>query len=160
MKKSLTKREKEVLNTLIENSKLTDTQIAKRLKTSRPTISKIRSRLENEAFILKYSAQPNYTAVGMKLHALILFRWVDYSKKKELEETIQYIRGLEQVQFFMKGEGMENKSMSFVSTHTNLASFEKFINELKEKWADNVDNISTFISTSDGLYKPFTFSNI
>jgi len=51
----LTLREKQVLKELIKNCKIGDQEIARRLKTSRPTILKIRKRLEKKEIIRGYT---------------------------------------------------------------------------------------------------------
>ena len=52
--KNLSTREKQVLSELLKNCKISDQEIARRLKTSRPTIFKIRERLEKKGIIKGY----------------------------------------------------------------------------------------------------------
>lgn len=155
----MTRREKEVLQHLFRDGRASDIDIAREIKTSRSTVAKIRKRLEDENLVLRYIAQPNYPALGINLHAIVLFRWIDFSKKKRLESMIHYIQTLPQVTFFMRGEGINNKSMAIISAHDDFESFESYLQNLKEKWAGDVENLDVFISASDGVYKPYSITD-
>ncbi len=159
MRRALTKREKEVLQHLFTDGRASDIDIARKIKTSRPTVAKIRKRLEDENLILRYTAQPNFSALGINLHAIVLFRWIDFSKKKRLDSIIHYIQSLPQVIFFMRGEGINNKSMAVISAHPDFESFESFLHALNERWADDVENLDVFLSASDGVYKPYSITD-
>ena len=76
---NLTPREKQVLTELLRNCKISDQEIARRLKTSRPTIFKIRERLEKKGVIKGYVPLIDFGKLNLNLQAVILYRWRDYS---------------------------------------------------------------------------------
>lgn len=157
---NLTKREKQVLVELLKNCKITDQEIARKLKTSRPTIYKIRKRLEDEKIIKNYFPILDFQKIGLSLQAIILYRWKDYSKTNELEKTIKFINSLPEVVLFIKGEGIGSKTDLIISLHKDLKEYETFIRKLKYEWKDNVEDVEVFLSSIDAISKGYDLSSI
>lgn len=157
--KNLTNREKQVLLELISNCKTSDQEIARKLNTSRPTILKIRKRLEKKGIILGYTPIINYEKMFLNLQAVILYRWKDYSKSKELEEIIKFIKDQPETILFVKGEGAGSKTDLIISIHENLRDYEDFIRKLKYQWKDYVENVDVFLSSMDGLFKNYELAS-
>lgn len=155
----LTTREKQVLTELLKNCKISDQEIARRLKTSRPTIFKIRERLERQGIIKAYVPLIDFEKLGLHLQAVILYRWKDYSKTTDLERTIKFIKSLPEVILFIKGEGMGSKTDLIISIHEDLKDYERFIRRLKYEWRDNVENVEVFLSSIDGISKGYDLSS-
>ena len=156
---NLTLREKQVLEELIKNCKISDQEIARKLKTSRPTILKIRRRLEKKGIIKGYTSLVDLEKIGLNLQAVILYRWRDYSKSEELESTIKFTKSLPEVILFVKGEGIGSKTDLIISVHEDLKDYEKFIRKLKYQWKNNVENVDVFLSSIDGIFKNYEFSS-
>ncbi|MGC9309123.1 MAG: Lrp/AsnC family transcriptional regulator [Candidatus Nanoarchaeia archaeon] len=156
---NLTLREKQVLIELIKNCKISDQEIARKLKTSRPTILKIRKRLEKKGIIKGYTSLIDFEKIGLNLQAIILYRWRDYSKSEELESIIKFIKNLPEVILFVKGEGVGSKTDLIISIHEDLKDYEKFIRKLKYQWKDNVENVDVFLSSVDGIFKNYELSS-
>jgi len=152
---NLTKREKQVLLELLKNCKVSDQEIAKKIKTSRPTIFKIRKRLEKEGIIKNYIPLIDFEKLGIYLQSVILYRWKDYSKTKELEENIKFIRSQPEIILFIKGEGIGSKTDLLISVHEDLKDYERFIRKLKYAWRDNVEGVEVFLSSISGISKGY-----
>src|SRR3989344_9655248 len=131
---NLTPREKQVLTELLRNCKISDQEIARRLKTSRPTIFKIRERLEKKGVIKGYVPLIDFGKLNLNLQAVILYRWRDYSKTEELEKIVKFIKTMPEVILFIKGEGMGSKTDLVISIHEDLKDYERFIRKLKYEW--------------------------
>ncbi|MEM7815999.1 MAG: Lrp/AsnC family transcriptional regulator [Candidatus Aenigmatarchaeota archaeon] len=159
MEEKLTKKEKDVLVELIKNGRITDQEIARRLKTSRPTVFKIRKRLEDKGIIRNYSALVDFEKIGIGIQAVILYMWRDYSKSQELERVIKFIKSLPEVVLFIKGEGLGSKTDLIISVHRDLKEYETFIRKLKYEWKDNVENVEVFISSIDGISKGYDLAS-
>ena len=114
---NMTKREKEVLTELLKDGRVGDQQIARKIKTSRPTVAKVRKRLEEKGIILRYATKTNWERVGLHITAVTIFKWDDYSKKKELEDNIKYINARPEVVMFIRGTGMSGKTKLIISIH-------------------------------------------
>lgn len=157
---TLTPREKQVLTELVKDGKISDQEIARRLKTSRPTVFRIRKRLEKKGTIKGYTVLIDFEKLGLNIQAVILYRWKDYSKEKDLEENVKFIKSLPEVILFIKGEGLGSKTDLIISAHKDLKDYEKFIRNLKYKWKDNVENVEVFLSSIDGISKGYDLSSI
>ncbi len=155
----LTIREKQVLVELLKNCKTSDQEIARTLKTSRPTIFKIRERLEKQGIIKGYMPVLDFEKLDLEIHATILFKWRDYSKTEELARVVNFIKNLPEVVLFVKGEGIGSKTDLIISLHKNLREYETFIRRLKYEWKDNVENVETFLSSIEGISKGYDLSN-
>ena len=155
----LTSREKQVLTELLKDCKTSDQEIARRLKTSRPTIFKIRERLEKEGIIKRYMPIIDFEKLNLNLQSIILYKWRDYSKTKELENTVKFIKTLPEVILFIKGEGMGSKTDLIISIHEDLKDYERFIRKLKYEWKDNVENVEVFLSSIDGISKGYDLAS-
>ena len=156
---NLTLREKQVLTELLKDCKISDQEIARRLKTSRPTVFKIRERLEKEEVIKKYIPIIDFEKLNFNLQSVILYKWRDYSKTKELENTIKFIKTLPEVILFIKGEGMGSKTDLIIAIHEDLKDYERFIRKLKYEWKDNVENVEVFLSSIDGISKGYDLAS-
>jgi len=156
---NLTSREKQVLTELLKDCKTSDQEIARRLKTSRPTIFKIRERLEKEGIIKRYMPIIDFEKLNLNLQSVILYKWRDYSKTKELENTVKFIKTLPEVILFIKGEGIGSKTDLIISIHDDLKDYERFIRKLKYEWKDNVENVEVFLSSIDGISKGYDLAS-
>ncbi len=155
----LTLREKQVLTELLKNCKVSDQEIARRLKTSRPTVFKIRERLEKERIIKAYVPIVDFEMLNLNLQSVILYRWRDYSRTEELEKTIKFINSLPEVVLFIKGEGMGSKTDLIISIHEDIRDYERFIRKLKYEWKDNVENAEVFLSSIEGIAKGYDLAS-
>lgn len=154
----LTNREQDVLIELLKDGRNSDQEIARRIKTSRPTVTKVRRRLEEKNIILGYTPYVNFEQIGIHVNALTLFKWNDYSKKKELLDTVKHISGLPQVIMFIRGEGIGSKSKVILSVHKDLKEYEIFIRKLQEMWGSNVTDVESFLSSIDTIHKRYDLS--
>lgn len=155
----LTPREKQVLTELLKNCRISDQKVARKLKTSRPTIFKIRGRLEKKGIIKGYIPIVNFEKLNLTLQSTIFYKWRDYSKTKELEKTIKFIKNLPEVILFIKGEGIGGKTDLIISIHEDLKDYERFVRKLKYEWKDNVENTEVFLSSIDGISKGYELSS-
>ena len=65
----LTKNEKKTLKLLLRDGRASDTDIADQLKITKQAVGKIRRKLEESGVILKYSANVDYTKLGVTVFA-------------------------------------------------------------------------------------------
>jgi DNA-binding Lrp family transcriptional regulator len=81
----LTKNEKKTLNLLLENARISDSDIAKKLKISSQAVGKIRRKIENN-LIESYTLNLNYSKLGIETLAISLAKLTSEGMDKgELE---------------------------------------------------------------------------
>lgn len=66
----LTKNEKKTLKLLLENGRASDTDIADQLRITKQAVGKIRHKLEESSIITRYSAELDFTKLGVGVFAL------------------------------------------------------------------------------------------
>lgn len=89
----LTKNEKKVLQLLLENSRVSDTDIAKKLNISSQAVGRIRKELEEE-LITNYSLDINIDKVGIKVCTIIRFDIPKNLNQKEMETELASLDNL------------------------------------------------------------------
>lgn len=71
----LTKNEKLALKLLIKNGRISDTDIARKLKITTQAVGKIRRKLETNGYIKGYSAVVDYGKLGVNTFALAMIKF-------------------------------------------------------------------------------------
>jgi Lrp/AsnC family transcriptional regulator, leucine-responsive regulatory protein len=102
----LTKNEKAILKLLLDNGKLSDTDMAKDLGISSQVVGRIRKKLE-EDIITKYSIELDKKALGVNIFARIKLKFENLTAK-DTEEVEQKMKEDPNVMFIFKtlsGEG-------------------------------------------------------
>ena len=118
----LTKNEKRVLKFLLENSRLTDTNIGERLSISSQAVGQIRKRLEEDKIIEGY-----YTRIDSKKIGLGVFIIVKLSILENQKEIEEKIIGLKSTITFIKTISGD-KDYILICGFSNLEEVESFIN--------------------------------
>ena len=83
----LDKTDKKILNVVIENSRLSLRQIAKKLGVSVATVMHHLNRMEDEKIIKKYTAYPDYEKIGYDVEVVIEIR-ISKGKLLEVEKRL------------------------------------------------------------------------
>lgn len=102
----LTRNEKRVLKFLIENGRIPDADIARRLKITAQAVGKIRRNLELDGVITGYSTIVDYEKLGIEVLAIALFKFTPASRgtldRKKIEERV---KGPHIINFYRVPEG-------------------------------------------------------
>ncbi len=155
----LTTRERQVLIELCKNSKISDQEMARKVGTSRPTVLKIRKRLEKR-YIKRYTLLLNFADLGLNVMATTFFRWDDFSKKTEMKKVFDWIKKLPYVIRFSNGVGLASMTMIIVSIHKDFSEYESFYEKLQEVGGDNTREVQSFISSTENMHKNYDASSV
>jgi DNA-binding Lrp family transcriptional regulator len=140
------KRMLKLLFELMKNAKRSDREIAKIIGVSQPTITRMRQRLEKTA-IVDYTVIPDWTELGFEIMATTLL------KAKGLPEAMQIAKKWTQenpnIVFAAAGEGM-GMDYSLISFHKNYSDYASFVDNLKAIWADNLQDVQSFLMATGG----------
>jgi len=149
-------REKELLFQLLKNSKLSDREIAKRLKTSQSTITRNRHKLEHK-FINSYTVVPNLSRLGIKLIAFTLGSCP--TPTPEIMKRIDnFIKEQPNVVFAGHGEGM-GKTGIIISFHKDFSDFTDFMRKARIKCKGFGETLESFIVSTDKLLRTLIMAN-
>jgi DNA-binding Lrp family transcriptional regulator len=156
--------ELKLISELVKNSRRSDRELARVLKVSQPTVSRMIKKLKGEGVIKEYTMIPDFLELGYKIMALT-FCSLKELNAEEYEGVIAAIErdlGDEQLQkiiMFERGLGLESTGV-FVSLHEDYSSYVEFIDKLKEYPFLEMSKPGSFlISLEDKAHiRPLTFS--
>jgi len=100
----LTRNDKRVLKFLIENARVSDVDIAKKLNITPQAVGKIRKKLEEDGIVKGYSTTVDYEKLGIRVFAIVLFKFNPQYKLRE-EDIEERIRGPHIIDYYRLPEG-------------------------------------------------------
>jgi len=156
------------MSELMKNSRRSDRELSHALKTSQPTVSRTRERLEKEGYINEYTVIPNFKKLGYHLFALTFFTWNKGLSKNEREEArkqaIQQSPSVaSNVVIIERGIGFGMNYDSFMASfHKNYTSYSELISEMKKNpYLDKARVESFIVNLDDEIhYRYLTFSTL
>jgi len=151
---------------LMKGSRRSDRELARALRVSQPTVTRIRSRLEKEGIIKEYTMIPDLGKLGVEIIAITFDQWSnekisEYSESVRIEKAKQFISKYPNVVFASSGNGLGNGRV-IVSVHKAYSDYTEFMREMRTEWSGLLTSLESFIiSVSvDAMPKPFTLSNL
>ena len=149
-----------MISELVKNSRRSDRELAKRLGVSQPTVSRTRVRLEKQGLI-NYSAVPNLVKLGFEIIA-VTFGKRDYQKHPEinLQKAKDFAERHPGLIFGAAGSGLGYDRIA-VSIHRTYSDYSKFLQEMRDEWAEVMDVKDSFIVslTSKEVIQPLSLKH-
>jgi DNA-binding Lrp family transcriptional regulator len=149
-----------LVSELVKNSRRSDRELAKALGVSQPTVSRIRVRLEKQGLI-DYSAIPNMAQLGFEIIAVTLGKR-NYQKHPEinLQKAKDSAERHPEIIFGASGSGLGYDRIS-ISIHRSYSDYSKFLQEVRNEWADIMDLESFIISLkSKDVVRPLSLKHL
>lgn len=150
------KREREILVYLLKNCKLSDREVAKKLKTSQSTVTRTRHKLEKR-FINSYTIVPNLSNLGIKLIAFT-FGKCSIPNEKWMERIKDFVENQPRIVFLGYGEGM-GKTGTMISFHTDFSNYTEFMRKSRIMCKDFGMTLESFIVPTEKLIRTLDMSN-
>ena len=149
----------DILYELMKNSKRSDREIAKAVKVSQPTITRMRRNLEKFGYIREYTVIPELEKIGFEIVALnFLSANLTPEQMKEIQD---WLLKNSKILFTTFGEGLGGKTLLLVSVHKNFTDFSAFSRELKGLFGLKVSSAESFLfSLKKDVVKHFSFKNL
>ncbi|MFH0714796.1 MAG: Lrp/AsnC family transcriptional regulator [Candidatus Diapherotrites archaeon] len=152
MAKNLDSREEEVLIELLKNAKISDKELAKKLGTSQPTITRIRNKLQQKHFFSSYTVLPSLSNLGLNL---MVFTFLGIVNFKDREKILKWIREDPRVMFASEGEGLRQQNICIISLHPSFEHYEDFLTGMRNALGNGIGNISNFLIANRNTIKDF-----
>jgi len=147
-----------LLMALIKGARRSDRELAKVLKVSQPTVTRRRTKLENEGYVKEYTLIPDLSKMGYDFVAMTFLSFTE-ERPELFDKAREWTRNRSSVIYATNGEGMGMNSV-MISIHKDYASYSKLISELRRDWQPNLKDIQTFmvsLSRPEILIKPISF---
>ncbi len=152
-----------LISELMKDSHVSDRKLAKRLGTSQPTVSRLRSRLEKEGYIKEYTIIPDFNKLGYRIMAITFVRLGATLTNKGVEEARKVAAeslktGPYEIIMLERGIGCASHGV-VISYHRNYSSYKRLRKWLEHFAFLDVDRIESFlIDLNDKVrYRPLTF---
>jgi DNA-binding Lrp family transcriptional regulator len=163
--------ELKLISELMKNSRRSDRELAKVLRTSQPTVSRNIKRLEKEGVIREYTMIPDFSKLGFGLLSLI-FNKLGPISSEGLEDLHRAARALDEKErrpylLLMEGQGL-GKDLVSVQLHRTYTDYVDYIRSIKElaqsgmKAYSNLEDVESFLIdlSYKKHYQPLTFSRV
>jgi DNA-binding Lrp family transcriptional regulator len=143
---------------LIKNSHRSDRELARVLKVSQPTVTRIRNKLVKQGLIKEFTIIPNLSKLGFEIMAIICVK--ARSSKELTEKAIKVTMANPNIIFAARADGMGKNAM-LISLHKNYSEYSSFIADLMMEHGKDVEDYDTLLISMRGLIvKPFSLKYI
>jgi DNA-binding Lrp family transcriptional regulator len=145
----------DLLYELMRDSKRSDRELAKVVKVSQPTITRMRKTLEKSAYIREYTVVPAFEKLGFEILAL------NFLDAKMTEEFRKWISKSPKILFACFGEGADGKALLLASLHKNFTDFSQFTSEIEKLFGSDISSFKSFLSALKvDVVKHFSLKNL
>ncbi len=150
-----------IISELVKNSRLSDRQLARILKTSQPTITRRRKMLDDEG-LLEYTAIPDLKKLGFEILAFTFGKWnMQEYPDTRVEEMRDFISKHPNIIFISTGRGSGWDRIG-ISVHKNYSDYYKVMQEYKGTFGKNFSAFESFVVSlnSDNVLRNLSFKYV
>lgn len=157
--------ELKVLVELMKNSKLSDREVAEKVGSSQPTVTRTRKRLEKEGYIREYTLIPDFAKLGFEILAVTFVKFTEDLTPDRIREVKRGGRELEgenptPTMLIMRGIGFGYEGV-ILSLHESYSSFTELIRKTKQLPFVDISEVESFVvSLDDDHYRPLSLSHL
>jgi len=155
-----------LISELIKNSHRSDREIARTIKTSQPTVTRTRTRLEKEGIIKEYTIIPDLAKLGVEIVAVTFAHWSpekisDFSESERIKKAQRFLSKHPNVIYASSGTGLGMGRM-MITVHKSYSDYANYIKEAQSEWAGLLSRFDSFIISmrTDVATAPFSFRNL
>ncbi|MBM3309322.1 MAG: Lrp/AsnC family transcriptional regulator [Candidatus Altiarchaeales archaeon] len=147
MEPNLTKNDKIVLKELINNGRISDTSVAKKIGISVQAVRKIRKKFENNGIIKRYSTTIDYEKIGIRAFAIVQLKITEKGSeaKMDLFESPNIIGSFKLPE--------TNITNIFIAGFSTLEELDKYFAKTKEKYLGLIEIQKINVFSNIGLMK-------
>jgi DNA-binding Lrp family transcriptional regulator len=146
-----------LLSELIKNSKRSDRDLAKILRVSQPTASRMRQRLQSTGMIQEYTVMPDFEKLGYELMAfwIVTYKW---RGEPELQEKWrEWMKQHPNIIFAANAFGIRGSNALMISFHKNYSDYTLFGKELVRDWSYIMEHETMLVDLKGYMSRPLTF---
>lgn len=159
-----------VLHELMKNARLSDRDLARKIGSSQPTVSRTRKKLEKKGYIKEYTIIPNFEKLGfelmavtfIKLQKILTIEEIEAAKKMSLARARESSSvGPFEIIMAERGVGLGYDGI-FISLHEDYASCLKFRDWIRQIPFVEISSVESFlINLKDEIrYQSLSFANL
>ncbi|MEK6970526.1 MAG: Lrp/AsnC family transcriptional regulator, partial [archaeon] len=142
---------------LAKNARLSDRELASKLKTSQPTITRLRSRMMEDKYIDRFVILPNLGKLGLNFWSVTTMRPSSTSSSRKI---LQWAHDSPPVLLAGEGDGPRMHSILIESIHADFSQYQEFIRDFKDKFAGQITDIHSFFMDSKDVTKFYHWHSV
>lgn len=143
-----------LLSELLRDSKRSDRDLAKLLKVSQPTITRVRHKLVKDGLIRQFTIVPDFAKLGFEIFAISCFK--SKVKEESAEKARKVTMSKPNIVLAAECDGM-GMNVVLVSLHKNYSDYVNFMRELRLEGGTDMESSSSLIVSLNGtVVKPFS----
>ena len=153
-----------VLSELMKNAKINDRELAKKIRSSQPTVTRARRKLEKEGYIREYTVIPTFRKLGYEILAVTLFKYkkrFDAEKTKKAKKTLDesFKEGPFEIIMAERGLGGGYNAI-MMAIHRDYKSFMGLMNWAQQFYDLELADFESFLVNlaEEIRYQPLTLS--
>jgi DNA-binding Lrp family transcriptional regulator len=158
--------ELKLISELMKNSRRSDRDLARALKVSQPTVSRIRTKLEKEGIINEYTMIPDLSELGLSIMSITFAKFKEAISEQKIMEVRKQVRQTLQTEpmptiLAVGGIGLSADRV-VIAFHENYSAYSEHLNKLKQHPLVKVEDLKSFlIDLKDrSQYLPLTLSEL
>jgi len=142
MRTTTNERARRLLSELLKNSRKSDRALAKAMKVSQPTVTRMRNKLMKDGIVQEFTIIPDFAKLGYEFFAISCVKVK--LKATYLEKARKWVKQYPNVILMAKAEGM-GKNTVIVSLHKSYTDYSNFASETQEYWGDEIEDYATML---------------
>jgi DNA-binding Lrp family transcriptional regulator len=134
---------------LLKDSSKSDRDLAKILKISQPTVSRLKKEIVQDGIIKNFTIIPDFFEIGYRIKAFTFVKIKhkfasENEKKKEFEKTRAWMLAKPNVIYcdYCRGMGMDGFMISY---HKSYNEFNEFLNDHNSAQGDMIEDVQNIL---------------
>jgi DNA-binding Lrp family transcriptional regulator len=149
MKQSLKDTELRIVAELMKNSRRSDRELAKAIGVSQPTVTRTRTKLENDGVIREYTMIPDFTRLGYTIMGATQLEIPGALTKEKLEEirktTLKIQENKPHANLLAVNGLSQNKNRLFITFYENYSDYTDTTRLTRQIPLVNIASIDSFL---------------
>jgi len=146
-----------LLRLMMKNSRLSDRELAKRMGSSQPTVTRTRAKLEADRYIRSYTVVPDFEKLGYKIMAFTFSKMASYPSREDAVEVMKqasrWVTERPNVIFASDGQGLGGKDVVMISLHKDYDDYTDFMRTYALDWGQIVASFENFMVSIGSKFK-------
>jgi DNA-binding Lrp family transcriptional regulator len=151
---------------LMRNSRRSDRELARALRVSQPTVTRIKRRLEKEGIIREYTMIPDFKKLGYQIMGITFMGKGETEKKEQKVELRRAVVELEEKNPYaslmaVNGIGL-GKGRMFITLYKNYSAYTEAMQITKGLPHVDAENVESFLVdlNDENNYRLLTLSQV
>ena len=150
----------------MKNSRRSDRELARTLRVSQPTVTRIRTRLEKEGIVKEYTMIPDFAKLGFGIASIDFAKLrgpIPEEKLMEIREQVRQTSKKKPLSTIVGMSGMGcNADRVVVAFHEDYSTYMEYLRTIRQHPLVIVDQIRSFVINlkDKSQYLPLTLSTL